>query len=266
MSFKGKVVIVTGSSSGIGQSTAELFAAKGANVTIHGQNEERLQKTVELLKKNGVSECRLLVVRGLIEKEETRKQLINETIKKFGRLDVLVNNAAATLKPGTDANSFESYDYVMGINVRALMDLCDQATPHLSKTRGNIVNVSSIGAQQAFTNTIPYVCSKAAVNHYTRNLAVVLASKGIRVNSVSPGGVDTNFNNHLAKNREELDAIYKYYAETTIPLGRIAKPKEIAYAIEFLADNEKASYILGTNLDVDGGICAGRPVPKAATT
>ncbi|KAI6196215.1 Oxidoreductase, short chain dehydrogenase/reductase family protein [Aphelenchoides besseyi] len=244
----------TSSSSGIGQSTAELFAAKGANVTIHGQNEERLQKTVELLKKNGVSECRLLVVRGLIEKEETRKQLINETIKKFGRLDV--NNAAATLKPGTDANSFESYDYVMGINTDGFV----------RPGHSSFVENSWKHCECQFDWRSTSVHEHNSVHHYTRNLAVVLASKGIRVNSVSPGGVDTNFNNHLAKNREELDAIYKYYAETTIPLGRIAKPKEIAYAIEFLADNEKASYILGTNLDVDGGICAGRPVPKAATT
>ncbi|KAI6170282.1 hypothetical protein M3Y98_01223500 [Aphelenchoides besseyi] len=218
--------------SGIGQSAAELFAAKGASLTIHGQNEERLQKTVELLKKNGVSESRLLVVRGPIEKEETRKQLIDETVKKFGRLDVLVNIAAAILKPGMVR--------ILSNRTIRLIDLCKKFTPHLSKTHGNIVNVNSIVAQQTFPNAIPYVCSKAAVNHYTRNLALVVVPKGIRVNSVSSGGVDTNFNNHLDKNPEELDALYKYYAETTIPLGRIEQAKEIAHAIEFLADNEKS--------------------------
>ncbi|KAI6170257.1 hypothetical protein M3Y98_01221000 [Aphelenchoides besseyi] len=257
MSFEGKVVIVTGSSSGIGQSAAELFAAKGASLTIHGQNEERLQKTVELLKKNGVSESRLLVVRGPIEKEETRKQLIDETVKKFGRLDVLVNNAACGQLPGLVPNSLENLDYLYQTNLRSVYHLFELALPHVLKTKGNIVNVSSVGGKQSYPDNIPYVILKSALDHLTRNLALKHAADGIRVNTVSPGATLTNFVHTTGKSQAEIDGFFKFFADNVIPNKRSGSPKEVANVIVFLA-SEEASYVTGSDYVVDGGVMAGR--------
>ncbi|KAI6195991.1 hypothetical protein M3Y94_01055700 [Aphelenchoides besseyi] len=251
MSFEGKVVIVTGSSSGIGQSAVELFAAKGASVTVHGQNEERLQKTVELLKKNGVSESRLLVVRGSIEKEETRKQLIDETVKKFGRLDVLVNNAACGQKTGLVPTSLENLDYLYQTNLRSVYHLVELALPHVLKTKGNIVNVSSVGGKQSYPDNIPYVILKSALDHLTRNLALKHAADGIRVNTVSPGATLTNFAQTTGKSQAEIDGLFKFFADNIIPNKRAGSPKEVANVILFLA-SEEASYVTGSDYVVDG--------------
>ena len=118
--FEGKVVIVTGSSSGIGQAVLLGFAKEGASVVIHGVNQKRLQDTETLLKENGISEDRFLIVRGEIEDEEVQEQIIEDTVAKFGKIDVLVNNAGVGSKVGVDdLSSVENLDYVMNINFRA---------------------------------------------------------------------------------------------------------------------------------------------------
>ncbi|KAI6225361.1 hypothetical protein M3Y99_01349300 [Aphelenchoides fujianensis] len=260
-SFEGKVVIVTGSSSGIGQAAAELFASKGASVVIHGQNEERLKNTLEVLKQAGVGDSRVLVVRGSIEQEETRKQLIDETIKKFGKLDILVNNAACSQKPGLVPNSVDNLDYLFQTNLRAVYDLTDRALPHLQKTKGNVVNVSSVGAQKVFTENMPYVILKAALDHYTRNLAIKMAAEGVRINTVSPGATDTNFMHTSGMRQEQLEQMFKYYADNVIPVHRFASSKEVAEVIAFVA-SEQASYVTGSTYVVDGGVSLGTPQPK----
>ncbi|KAI6238263.1 hypothetical protein M3Y99_00704800 [Aphelenchoides fujianensis] len=262
-SFDGKVVIVTGSSSGIGQAAAELFASKGASVVIHGQNEERLKNTLEVLKQAGVGDSRVLVVRGSIEQEDTRKQLIDETIKKFGKLDILVNNAACSQKPGLVPNSVENLDYLFQTNLRSVYDLTDRALPHLQKTKGNVVNVSSVGAQKVFTENMPYVILKAALDHYTRNLAIKMAAEEVRINTVSPGATDTNFMHTSGMKPEQLEQIscVQYYADNVIPVHRFASSKEVAEVIAFVA-SEQASYVTGSTYVVDGGVSLGTPQPK----
>ncbi|KAI6197832.1 hypothetical protein M3Y94_01271900 [Aphelenchoides besseyi] len=225
MSFQGKVAIVTGSSAGIGQAAVEIFANEGASVTVHGQSEERLKATAELLKKSDIPDSRVLIVRGAIEDEQTQKRLIDETIKKFGRLDVLVNNAATSYQDGLDPNSLENLDYVMNVNLRSLIALTRMAIPYLAKTKGNVVNISAIGSQRAILIRQPYVIMKAALDHYTRNAAVQYAELGIRLNTVSGSAL------------------------------------EVANVIEFLA-SDKASYVTGANWVVDGGMLAGAPTEK----
>ncbi|KAI6174526.1 hypothetical protein M3Y97_01000400 [Aphelenchoides bicaudatus] len=258
MSFKGKSVIVTGSSSGIGQEAALIFGEQGASVTIHGQNAERLKKTEDLLKKAGVTDARILTVLGPIEQEETRKKLIDETVKKFGKLDVLVNNAGISHPPGNDPNSLESLDYVMNTNLRSVIALTRLAAPHLEKTKGNVVNVSSVGSQRVATHAVPYVLTKAALDHFTRNAAVQYASQGIRINTVSPGATDTNFATRHNSNEEALKAFYQYFVDNVIPMHRFGSSREVANVIEFLA-SDKASYVTGSNYVVDGGVLAGPP-------
>ncbi|KAI6206690.1 hypothetical protein M3Y94_00941000 [Aphelenchoides besseyi] len=261
MSFQGKVAIVTGSSAGIGQAAVEIFATEGACVTVHGQSEERLKATANLLKKLNVPDSRVLIVQGAIEEEQTQKRLIDETIKKFGRLDVLVNNAACSSGHGIDPNSLENLDFVMNSNLRSLIALTRMAIPYLAKTKGNVINISSCGSQRVSPISQPYVIMKAALDHYTRNAAVQYASQGIRVNTVSPGFIDTLFRSRHDANQEKKKAIETYVDRTiqiVVPLKRSGSAREVANVIEFLA-SDKASYVTGANWVVDGGYLTGAP-------
>ncbi|KAI6234360.1 hypothetical protein M3Y99_00807700 [Aphelenchoides fujianensis] len=161
MRFEGQVVIVTGSSSGIGRAVAEALAAEGVGgLTLHGQNAERLAETRAAVERAGVPAERLLVVRGAVEEAETRRRLVDETLAKFGRLDVLVNNAASQQKPGVEPNGLENLDFLFAANLRAVVDLTARALPHLRATGGNVVNVSSVGATRVRCENVPYVAAR----------------------------------------------------------------------------------------------------------
>uniref|UniRef100_A0AC34FLM2 Uncharacterized protein n=1 Tax=Panagrolaimus sp. ES5 TaxID=591445 RepID=A0AC34FLM2_9BILA len=184
--FDGKVVIVTGSSAGIGKTTILKLAKEGASVILHGQSKEKLEKVMaELLEVVGKDESKVLVIAGSLEDDATHNRLIDETIKRFGKLDILINNAGvASGKQGADFNGMETYDTIMAVNVRAIYHLIQLATPHLEKTKGSIVNISSPLGEIPFALSMPYSISKAALNHLTRNFARSLAEKNIRVNAV----------------------------------------------------------------------------------
>ncbi|KAI6174311.1 hypothetical protein M3Y98_01176700 [Aphelenchoides besseyi] len=264
MSFKGKIAIVTGSSSGIGQAAAQIFATEGASVTIHGQSEERLKTTTDLLKKLNIPDSRVLVVQGAIEEEQTQKPLIDETVKKFGRLDILVNNAAVSYRDDLVPNSLENLDYVMSVNLRSLIALTRMAIPYLAETKGNVVNVSSAGSQRVSPISQPYVIMKAALEHYTRNAAVQYAEQGIRVNTVSPGFIETIFRSRHEMSDAKKKSIEKFIEHTLkndVPLQRGGSPHEAANVIVFLA-SDKASYVTGANYLVDGGYLTGAPRQK----
>ena len=143
-----------------------------------------MDETKRQLLAQGIPESRILIVSGAIQDFETQKALIENTVAKFGRLDVLVNNAGTGAAQGHDPQSMESFDMVMSVNVRAPYSLIQLATDELEKTKGNIVNVSSDLSTLVFPNSIPYSISKQALDHLTRNFADTLASKGIRVNAV----------------------------------------------------------------------------------
>ncbi|KAI6238564.1 hypothetical protein M3Y99_00680100 [Aphelenchoides fujianensis] len=261
MSFADKVVIVTGSSSGIGQDCAVLFATEGAAVTIHGQNEERLKETLAQLKQSGVSiDKKILQVVGPIEKEKTRQKLVDETIKKFGRLDVLVNNAGLSHRSDLgDPNSLENLDYVMDVNVKSLMAMTRLCIPHLQKTKGNVVNISSIGSTWCVPSLTPYQLTKAAVDHYTRNASIEYAQVGVRVNAVRPGVITTNFGARHGSPSDQSLAWYENVRKNVIPMHRFGNPREVSNVIAFLA-SEKASYVTGSLIVVDGGLLAGPPL------
>ncbi|KAI6240376.1 hypothetical protein M3Y99_00469700 [Aphelenchoides fujianensis] len=263
MSFVDKAVIITGSSSGIGQASSLLFAKKGANITIHGQNAEKLQRAVKLLQSLGIPDSTFLSVCGPIESESVQKRLIDETVEKFGRVDVLVNNAGLTNRNDLEPNALENFDHVMNVNVRAVISLTRLAVPELSKTKGAVVNVSSAAGHQTAPSFTPYCLSKAALDHYTRNAAVEYAPLGIRVNCVSPGFALTSISEHYGVRSDQMESFFKSYVDQNVPLGRFAKPEEIGNCILFLA-SPKSSYITGANLYVDGGMTAGRPAEKKA--
>ncbi|EGT31729.1 hypothetical protein CAEBREN_00534 [Caenorhabditis brenneri] len=258
--FTGKVAIVTGSSNGIGRATAVQFAKEGAKVTITGRNAERLEETKNEILKAGIPNDHVLAVAVDLATEQGQDELINSTIQKFGRLDILVNNAEATFmdsqgRLGLDQDILD-YDKVMQINMRSVVTLTKKAKEHLMKTKGEIINVSSVGAgPQAQPDIMYYAMSKAALNQFTRCAAINLIPLGIRVNSVSPGCVTTGFGEAcgLPAGAYEKMASFFESRKECIPCGKSGQPIDIANIILFLADRNLSSYIIGQSIVADGG-------------
>ncbi|ETN70860.1 oxidoreductase, short chain dehydrogenase/reductase family protein [Necator americanus] len=242
--FDGRAVIVTGSSNGIGRATAQLFARKGAMVTICGRDENTLNESKNIvLAENGNAEEKVLVVRGDIREEEVMQRTIGETVKKFGRLDVLVNNAggaAKVAKIDIEKSELEGdmapFDYALDLNLKSVFRLCQLAYPHLMQTKGEIVNVSSIAGLNNGNATISsfYSIAKAAQDQLTRNLAIHYITKGMEDQVITD--------------------------KSRIPYQKIGKPEEVAEAILFLADRKRSNYIVGHQLVIDSGASLQMPL------
>ncbi|KAH9641642.1 hypothetical protein HF086_009988 [Spodoptera exigua] len=243
MSFAKKVVLITGGSAGIGATTAEKFATEGATVAIVGRNEAKLNKVAEQCQKLGTP---ILTIKADISKDADADLVVKKTIDKFGKLDVLVNNAGILREANLLSEDFlKTYDEVMNINMRGAVRITYFAAPYLIKTKGNIVNVSSVAANcTSRPNTSAYRTSKAAMNHFTRCVALELAPHGVRVNSVSPGPVMTDIFEGLEVNAEML--------KKNTALQRVSVPDEIADMIMFVA-SDKARGATGSNYVVDNG-------------
>lgn len=246
MNFAGKVILITGASSGIGAETAKLLGRLGASLALNGRNEDRLKTTAAEIEAN---QCYL--VPGDITIESDTQRVLKDTIKHYGKLDVLINNAGI-LESGTiETTSLEQYDRVMNTNVRSIYHLTMLAVPHLLKTNGNIVNISSVNGIRSFPGVLAYNLSKAAVDQFTRCVALELAAKGVRINSVNPGVTVTNLHKTGGMNLEAY-AKFLEHSKTTHAMGRPGNVTEVASAIAFLA-SDLASFITGASLPVDGG-------------
>lgn len=248
-SFKDKVIIVTGASSGIGAATAVHLASLGGQLVIVGRNVDKLKETADNIIAAGGAPA--LQLQADMDKESDVAKIVPDTLKKFGKLNVLVNNAGIIELGSIENTSLGQYDRVMNTNVRSLYQLTALATPELIKTKGSIVNVSSVNGIRSFPGVLAYNISKAAVDQFTRCVALELAPKGVRVNSVNPGVIITE----LQKRGGLDDAAYSKFlerAKETHALGRPGEGKEVAAAIAFLASDE-ASFSTGVNLPVDGG-------------
>uniref|UniRef100_A0A1Q3FRU6 Ketoreductase domain-containing protein n=1 Tax=Culex tarsalis TaxID=7177 RepID=A0A1Q3FRU6_CULTA len=249
MDFNGKVVIITGASSGIGAGTAKYLAKLGASLVLTGRNEESLQKTGQECE--AVGKVKPLLVVADVCKEEDNARVIGETVKKFGKLDVLVNNAGKGAGGSIESTSMSQYDDIMNTNLRAVFHLTQLAVSHLVQSKGNVVNVSSVAGTRSFPNSLAYSISKAALDQFTRCVALELAPKGVRVNSVNPAVITTDFLRRMGMDEPAYEA-YMKRSEETHALGRVGKPSEVAAAIGFLA-SDAASFITGSQLCVDGG-------------
>lgn len=247
MSFTGKVVLITGASSGIGAATAKTLAGLGATLALTGRNLENLTQVAS----ECVTEITPLLITAELTNETETEAIIGKTIQHFGKLDVLINNAAVAEYGSIETTNLQQYDNVMNTNVRALYHLTMLAVPHLIKTKGNIVNVSSLTGIRAFSGVLTYSMSKAAVDQFTRCVALDLASKQVRVNSVNPGVIITNLQRRAGLNEEQYAQFLKR-SEGVHALGRNGRAEEVAQAIAFLA-SEDASFITGVTLAVDGG-------------
>lgn len=251
MSFSGKVVIVTGGSSGIGAATAILFAKEGARVAIVGRNETKLNNVAKQCAEHGTTP---LIIRADLANEDEVKTIVKNTVDQFGQLDILVNNAGIyKLALITDPKILKTYDAVMNTNLRSVIQLTNLAAPYLKETKGNIVNVSSISSHRIFGEKyMPYALSKIGMDHFTRAAALELASSGVRVNSVNPGPVKTDIlDNCSITEPGKSDEMWEQFKDVT-PLGRIGEPEEIAELIMYIA-SDKARSITGSVYDSDNG-------------
>ncbi|CAH1786372.1 unnamed protein product [Owenia fusiformis] len=251
-SMKDKVILITGASAGVGAACAEHFASLGAKLSITGRNEERLNKIKVLCIEACNDESNILATKGDVTITEDLERIVTYTLQKFGRLDVLVNNAATLKTGGLQDTTMELYDSMMNTNMRSAFELSRLVVPYLKKTKGAIVNVSSVAGPRPFPKIMAYAVSKAAMDHFTRCLAQELAPDGVRVNSVNPGTVDTEMYVTNGIMTPEQFAEYKERQCGVHPLGRIASGKDVAQAVAFLASSE-SSFVTGTNMLVDGG-------------
>ena len=246
--FTGKVALVTGATSGIGHACAVAFATAGAKVACVGRKENALAEVAERIR--GLDSEALAIQADLLSSAEAERA-VNETVKTFGGLDVLVN-AAGHISSGTLENtSLEAWDEMMNVNVRAAFQLMQKALPSLIERRGNIVNVSSVTGLRAFPGVLAYCVSKAALDQLTRCASLELAAKGVRVNAVNPGVVVTEIHKRGGMS-DEAYAAFLEHSKTTHPLGRTGRPEEIARLVLFLASDE-ASWVTGATYSIDGG-------------
>ncbi|HEX8091815.1 MAG TPA: glucose 1-dehydrogenase [Blastocatellia bacterium] len=244
----GKRVIVTGASSGIGRATSELLLKAGAMVALAGRREDALADVTQAA--SGARGKAFTVTADLSDERQSEFCVI-EACEKMGGLDVLIN-AAGILKSGRiEDTSLELWDEMMNINLRSVFHLMKLAVPHLERTRGNIVNVSSVTGPRSFPGVLAYCVSKAGVDHLTRCAALELAPKGVRVNAVNPGVVETGLHRSGGMG-EEAYAAFLEHSKSTHPLGRVGGAEEVADLIYFLA-SDRASWITGATVSIDGG-------------
>ncbi|GMT22818.1 hypothetical protein PFISCL1PPCAC_14115, partial [Pristionchus fissidentatus] len=257
--FAGKVVLITGSSNGIGRATSVLFAAKGAKLTITGRSAASLDETKQLCLKAGAKEEDILELLGDVTDENFSVKLVSATVEKFGALDVLVNNAGCSTfetmgKSILDISIIE-LEKMMDVNVKPVLRISQAAVPHLEKTKGAIVNVSSIAAQLRLFSMPYYGVAKSALDQITVQMAGSLAKRGIRVNSVNPGPVRTNIAVAAGATKEMADKIFDEMDSSSMaPLGRIGVPDDIGKIILFLADRSQSEILIGHIVTADGGI------------
>ncbi|CAG5132765.1 unnamed protein product [Candidula unifasciata] len=252
--FNDKVAIVTGSSAGLGEAIALMFASRGAKVTLCGRDQDRLKSVLDkAVKVSGGHQDRLLTVAGDLNDANVRNQIIEQTVNKFGRLDILVANAgiAGDYRPFANETD-ENYNNVFDTNLKSVFFLIQKAVPHLEKTRGNIVSISSIASLMVIPSIPTYSMSKAALDHLTRCLAVDLGSKGIRVNTVNPGYFPTLILRHLGDPEEVAKEIAQTERGQTPLKDRVGVSEDVAEAVVFLA-SDAAGFITGELIRVDGG-------------
>lgn len=249
--FDGKVVLVTGAGSGIGAATARRFLQEGASVVLNGRREHKLHETVQ-----GFDANRALIHHGDVSDEGYVKSLVEAAVGRFRRLDVLVNNAGMAAFAPFEQTTTEIWRKTMATDVDSVFFASREALPHLLKSRGTIVNLSSASGIGGDWGLSAYNAAKGAVTNFTRALALELGSRGVRVNAVAPSFTSTEATVDL----ERLEGIKEDFF-TRLPIGRAATPDEIARVIVFIA-SEDAGFINGAIVPVDGGVTASNGQPN----
>lgn len=250
--WNGRVVAITGGGSGIGAELAKRVLAEGGSVVINGRREDVLAETAKALDPTG---DRVAICAGDIAKPSTGQAIATAAVDRFGRLDTLINNAGV-FAPAPFAEVTESeYNRFVDIILKGTFFAAQAALPALKESKGSIVNIGSMWAEQAVgaTPSSAYSAAKAGVHALTRNLAIELAADGVRVNTVAPAVVETPVYETFIPKAEVAGVLEGFNAFH--PIGRNGQPKDVADAVLFLS---QAEWITGTILPVDGGVLAGR--------
>jgi len=243
--LKGKAVLITGASSGIGAALARAFAAQGSRLALHLNSHEEAARA--LAKEIGGAPS---LIRGDLTKRGEAKRVVTEAAAALGGLDILINNAGGIgeRRPIADVDD-ALFDFVYDLNVRSVIGASQAAIPHFEKRGGgNIINVGSIaGIDGGGPGSSMYSTAKAAVHNITRHLATDLATKNIRVNTVAPGAIATPF--HARTPQTRMDAMREATA-----MGRVGEAQDCVGAFLFLASNELSGYVTGNMVHVNGGM------------
>ena len=249
MRVAGKVALVSGGARGLGEAQAKLLATEGAKVAIGDVLEEEGRKVEAEINELG-GEAFFMPLD--VTKADDWNAIIAETVSRFGKLDVLVNNAGIGGRGGLEDMTEEEWDEVMAVNAKGVFLGTKLAMPELMKTgNGSIVNISSqMGIVGSDTSNPGYQASKAAVHVFTKSIALRYATQGIRVNSVHPGPIDTPMLQAGFVDPERMKRVM-----SKVPMGRVGQPQEIAYGVLFLSSDE-SSFITGAGLVIDGGYIA----------
>jgi len=240
-----RAALVTGGSRGIGRATALLLAEAGAKVAVNYRSDDRgAEDFVRQVRSSGGE---ALALAADVSRPEEARQLVRDVVSAWGRLDVVVNNAGIWEEDRAGAGDLDTWDRTFALNVRGAFVLTDAAIPSLEKEKGSIVFVSSTAGQRGEARHSAYAASKGALISYTKSLAAELGPRGIRVNCVAPGWVETDMTAGALGDPEARAEI-----ERSIPLGRVGQPADVAAAILFLVCN-LARHVQGEVLNVNGG-------------
>jgi len=245
-----QVVLITGALTGIGRAAAIIFAQEGARIVVSGRRDKEGQALVAELQGLGAEAIFVLTD---VRKDEDVRNLVDQTVKRFGRLDVAVNNAGTEGTPGrVTEQTAETYAATFDTNVLGtLLSMKHELRVMLAQGGGSIVNVSSAYGSVGAAGASVYVASKHAIEGLTKSAALEVAGTGVRVNVVAPGTTDTGMLTRFTSTDENKAALV-----STVPFKRMATSEEIAHVIAFVA-SENASYMTGSSIPVDGGMIAG---------
>jgi len=245
-SLKGKVAIITGSDCGIGEGIATAFANAGASVTICSPHIEKCEAACAKLRKFG---AKALALQCDVSKEEQVQSLISKTVKEFGRLDIMVNNAGVLLQKPLDEVEKKDIDWQLGININGVLFGTKYAAKQMKKQKdgGCIINIASIAALVGYPMLSTYCASKGAIAAFTRAASAELAPHKIRVNAICPGLIESEMTKPMLQDAKMRDEFLK-----SIPLRIVGQPSDIGYGALYLA-SEEARYVSGISLVIDGG-------------
>jgi len=252
MRMQGKAAIVTGSTKGIGLGIARVFAQEGAMITVVSRGE-RGEETVEELRQLGAADA--FFVATDVRSSQMIQAMIAQTVERFGRLDVLVNNAGYHISKNAQDTSEEEWEFLIQTNLRSTFLCSKYAIPHLLKTKGSIINISSMVGLVGQPNAVAYSATKGGQVAMTKSMAIDLAPHGVRVNAICPGWIITPLVDDWFGQQPDEQAAREYIYGAH-PMGRIGTIEECGKAALFLATDD-SSFITGVALPIDGGVTLG---------
>ena len=252
MKLQGKVAIITGSSKGIGEGIARIFAEEGARVVVTCRTESEGRKMADEL---GAAEGRALFVQTDVTSSVQIRSMIEQTVEAFGRIDILVNNAGYHLSKSIEDTSEEEWEFIINTNLRSTFLCSKYCLPYLKQTKGNIIHISSMVGLVGQPNAAAYASSKGGQIAMAKNMAIDLAPYGVRVNVICPGWIQTPLVEDWFSQQIDPAASRKYiYGQH--PLGRIGTIEECGKAALYLGSDD-AAFVTGITLNIDGGITLG---------